>query len=101
MTDTSCTQTCSLDQNALEARKELYRRLLMPRLLRSERTANELQLVFAANETTRAEIEAFIGLERQCCGFLTFDVVDDPSNVELVLSIAGDNDALRLFEPAR
>ena len=68
---------CSLGDEALRERRALFRKLLLSQVTNVERTDSGLRLTFAEGETVRENIETFVDLERQCCGFLSFTVLAD------------------------
>lgn len=82
---------CALSDQAFRERRAMVRQTLLPHRTDSERTATGLELTFADTAALRAELQTFIALERQCCGFLTF-VLSPPGN-RLVLSIVGPPEA--------
>jgi hypothetical protein len=67
------------------------REALHPHLLRSKRTAPGLTLIFPDTDALRAQLEAFVDLERQCCGFLTFTISSE--HEAMMLSIEGPAEA--------
>ena len=94
------TLACSLNDAAYRKRRALMRKTLLPHITSSKRTANGLNLTFADTAGVRGELEAFIRLERQCCGFLTFTVTPKPdvATEPLVLVIAGPREAAETIE---
>ena len=82
---------CSLNSAEFRKRRRLMRAALRPHLLRSKHTASGLTLTFPDNEPLRAQLETFVSLERQCCGFLTFTISSDQEAV--ILSVEGPPEA--------
>ena len=92
---------CSLNDDAFRRRREMARRLLGPHLVGTEKLASGIRLSFSETLGLRAQIERFVSLERQCCGFLTFTI--GPPSPELTLTIEGPPEAretLALFVAA-
>lgn len=87
---------CSLNGAEFRQRRRLVREALHPHLLRSKRTASRLTLIFPDNEPLRAQLETFVSLERQCCGFLTFTISSEQEAV--MLSIEGPPEAEATIE---
>jgi hypothetical protein len=53
-----------------------------------ERSVHSLSLHFAAGAATRAELARLVVAERQCCGFVDWELED--LGDELVVTISGD-----------
>lgn len=82
---------CSLNDEEFRRRRALARETLLPHLIGTERLTGGLALTFPDTAALRSRVETFVGLERQCCGFLTFTV--SQSAERLVLTIEGPPDA--------
>lgn len=82
---------CSLSGAEFRQRRAFLRETLLPHLLLSKRTASGLTLAFPNTDACCAQLETFVSLERQCCGFLTFTISweEDP----LTLRIEGPPEA--------
>ncbi len=87
---------CSLTDAESRARRSLVRETLFPHITTAEKTATGLKLTFPNSALVRSNVEEFVGLERQCCGFLTFDIL--PSEQGLVLTIEGPAEAEATME---
>jgi hypothetical protein len=73
---------CTLTPDAMTERIDWLGRL---GLIGGERSGRRLELSFAAS--ARADVEAWMRAERECCAFLSFDLRQtDP---ELLLTVAG------------
>lgn len=83
--DTGRVVACSLNDEEFKARRALARDTLLRKVVASNRTADGLTISFQEGDALRDNLEQFIALERQCCGFLDFSVSEPPSN-ELVIS---------------
>ena len=94
------TLACSLNDADFHERRSQMREALLPHVISSKRTANGLRLTFANSETLRGELQAFVRLERQCCGFLTFTLTPQPgvATEPLVLLIEGPPEASATIE---
>ena len=92
---------CSLTDQALRDRRALARQRLQPAVMSADRAASVLTVTFAASPGLRTEVEAFLALEQQCCGFLDFALEEDPDRDHLRLAVRGPEGAehvLRLME---
>lgn len=78
---------CSLDRG--EARERWQQWQSLARTVGSvERLVDSLTLHFAATTDTRSELARLVVAERQCCGFVDWQLED--LGDELVLAISGD-----------
>ncbi len=75
--DDGAAVACSLSDQELRNRRALARRTVMPRLKSWKRIQGGLVLTFAGDENLRSDLETFVRLERQCCGFLEFLISAD------------------------
>lgn len=91
---------CTLNDAELSERRALARRTLLPQIIISQRISNGLTLTFTNSEANRENVETFVRLERECCGFLTFTLTPDtgPANESLVLTIQGPPEAAATME---
>ena len=89
MTDTTGEFACSLTDREFRERRGMFRERLLPKAVSTSRTGDCLRLVFPNESAIRSEIDAFIDLERQCCGFLTFALSEGPEQNSTVLTISG------------
>lgn len=87
---------CSLNSAEFRKRRRLMCEALRPHLLCSKRSASGLTLAFAVTEPLRAQLETFVSLERQCCGFLTFTISSERE--AMMLSIEGPPEAEATIE---
>jgi len=78
---------CTLTNEEYKKRRTSIRQDLWPHLINASLQNLELVLEFTNNESMRQQVEHFIWLERQCCGFLTFNI--SPQGKPLILSIIG------------
>ena len=93
MTDTTTKMACSLDTEALTNRRAFFRERIMPKALARTRTDDGLQIVFENDPAVRDELRLFIALERQCCGFLDFELSEDLEKSRLLLVVLGPLEA--------
>lgn len=96
MSEQAADVACSLNGAEFRKRRRMMRESLRPHLLRSKRTATGLTLMFPDTESLRTQLAAFVGLERQCCGFLTFTISSEHEAV--LLSIEGPPEAEATIE---
>ena len=95
------TLACLLTDAQMTARRILARDALLAHV--AECRLNDLELIveFADAQEIRSEVERFIELEKQCCGFLSFAV--SPPGGRLTVRIegpAGSQPVLRLLADA-
>ena len=76
---------CTLMEEELRLRRQFLRRTLKPCIESVETEALGLTIAFS-KETTRSTIEEFVAFERQCCAFLTFNIVPDHHGTKLKIS---------------
>ncbi|MCZ6643721.1 MAG: hypothetical protein O7C67_18205 [Gammaproteobacteria bacterium] len=103
MTDTTTESACSLDAEAMNERWVLFQERLLGHALRTTRIDGGLRVTFPNDPALLAELRALIALERQCCGFLDFQLTKDIDDSRSLLSITGPREAqavLRQLESA-
>ncbi len=76
---------CSLNEQELRDRRKFVRESLIPKIKRSQTMESGLRLVFENAETLRSDVELFVELESQCCGFLNFDIKATDEGLELMI----------------
>ena len=86
-TNDSIELACSLTDTELRERRAMMRKALLPHVVDCRLRGLELAMVFSNVEALRSEVEQFVDLERQCCGFLTFTI--SPPGEKLTLNIEG------------
>ncbi len=86
-TNDSIELACSLTETELRERRAMMRKALLPHVVDCRLSGLELAMVFSNVEALRSEVEQFVDLERQCCGFLTFTI--SPPGENLTLNIEG------------
>ena len=98
--DKSAAIACSLSDSEFRERRALARTTLLQHIERTQRISNGLRLEFANSDQLHKDIEKFVSLERQCCGFLTFTIERnvDPTVKPIVLTIEGPSDAVATIE---
>lgn len=81
--------TCKLSSVELQHYKIEVIALLKDNILKKEELSNGYQCTFTGSDKTLDQVITFIKAERQCCNFLTFNIVieDDQSNI--ILNITG------------
>ncbi|MGI9294531.1 MAG: hypothetical protein ACR2PS_11170, partial [Pseudomonadales bacterium] len=58
----------------------------------------EVSLRFTNSAVTKASLEEFVDLERQCCGFLSFDISETREHLTLRINGPdGSEDVLQMF----
>jgi len=88
---------CSLEDNQARQRWLDWRALIADRLS-DERTPLELRLRFKAEEAVRTELNRLVAAERDCCGFVAWDLSD--LDGELVLSVTGEPTGVAAIDEA-
>ena len=76
---------CSLSEEEYRERRRFVRESLIPKIQQSRKTESGLQLIFENTETLKSDVELFVELESQCCGFLTFEVTPKGDALELMI----------------
>jgi hypothetical protein len=89
---------CTLSSAQLPERLAWIRQVTAQSLKTHRLVGTTLHLTYA--HEARAELERIVAGERQCCGFLRFDLQDKPGAVELTIHTPGDAgaDARWLFD---
>lgn len=88
---------CSLDGGEARRRWLDWGALLAGRLS-DERSDIELRVRFQADEAMRTELNRLVTAERECCGFVTWDI--DVVGDEIVLRVAGETSAVDAIDEA-
>ena len=103
MTEDAQELACSLDAAALQDRRSLFQERLLSHALSTARIDRGLIVTFPNDADLVTEIRTIIDLERQCCGFLEFDLKEDIESSRVLLTITGPVNArsvLARFESA-
>jgi len=79
---------CTLNPSQLEERKKVLQKL-QPLILEKTEIEKGYLFRFDGNNETMDQIVAIIKLERQCCPFLTFDLIVEKEANPLYLKITG------------
>ena len=82
---------CSLNDEEFAARRAMVRERLAPHIIDIERTDTGVSIAFSPETVKRSDVETFAALERQCCGFLDFEL--SPPDEKLTLTVTGPPDA--------
>ncbi|MGQ0848548.1 MAG: hypothetical protein ACT4OP_05430 [Actinomycetota bacterium] len=86
--DASIPIACSLETDAARRRWRDWK-ALAGQLRAVERSDQHLTIRYGADHPLRAKLERLVEAERQCCGFVAWDL--DDRGDEMVLTIRGDN----------
>lgn len=84
---------CSLSDKEFRGRLAMVRERLLPNAQDMHAIRNGLRIIFSASDEMRARLEELVALERECCGFLTFDLAAGPDGKTLVLTATGSDEA--------
>ena len=76
---------CSLNEEEYRDRRKFVQESLIPRILQTRKLASGLQLIFANTESLRSDVELFVELESQCCGFLNFEIASRSEGLVLTM----------------
>ena len=77
--------TCSLSSKELEHRRTMMRETLIPHVVSIDTLEEGLRLVFHRTPEMQEQVETMVGLERQCCGFLIFDITTGSKDISLTI----------------
>ncbi|QJB69037.1 hypothetical protein [Parasphingorhabdus halotolerans] len=91
--DKNAAVSCSLNDEEFRDRRALARRTLIPKIESCDRTGDILLFTFYQSSDLRQTIEDFVTLEQQCCGFLTFKIIDVDDGQPTALKISGPPEA--------
>jgi hypothetical protein len=87
---------CTLTGPELAERRTTILNALRAATLRTHRLPNGYTYDFHINTEMSAQLERLIALERQCCQFLTFNIVETPSTIRL--EVTGSPEAVAVIE---
>ena len=76
-------EVCTLSEEELRERSQLFRTQLMQHVRKQERLANGMAFEFDASAERRAQLEELIALERQCCGPMKFELSESEAGLRL------------------
>ena len=97
-TDANALLSCALNEEEFHERRISGRRELIPLLEDITQRKDSLVLRFQASKLARQKVEHFVELERQCCGFLTFEI---GHGADLALTISGPPEAVATLHMIR
>jgi hypothetical protein len=83
---------CTLSSEDLACRQELIRELFQKTVERRE-LDDGFEFVFPSSEAILAELVDFVGFERKCCRFLSFELVLDLGDGPIHLRLRGPDGA--------
>ena len=98
--DEGAALACSLNDADFRERRALARKTLLPKIVSSKRIGNGVTLTFTRTDRLLIELDTFVDLERQCCGFLNFAIAPDVTAPDklIELSIMGPPEAAKTIE---
>ncbi len=92
---------CTLNDRDFNEREQYVRKALLPYVVNIEVTDAKasrttdlplgVKLIFSESSELRNQVESFVAMESQCCGFLTFTIT--PPEEGLMLMIEGSLEA--------
>lgn len=74
---------CSLTDEEFRERRAFFRNSILSEVLNTSRTDSGIRMIFPGTKEVLAEVEMFVDLERQCCGFLTFEIETEGEGLAL------------------
>jgi len=77
--------TCTLGPDRGEEQLRRWRALDGGHLLHRSRQPDELVVRYRADEVSRRELTELIDVEQECCGFVTWTVIDTDDELALVV----------------
>lgn len=87
------TFACRLTDSELRERRSAVLREAGRAVLETRELANGFAYRFPAEDVWLSELARLIGLERQCCPFLTFQLTAEPENGPIWLEVTGPPEA--------
>ncbi len=87
---------CTLTDEEFRERRTFVRSSIKGHVISVERIADRVIARFPETADIRQTVDAFVALERRCCGFLQFHVA--PPAEHLVLTITGPKDAEKALD---
>lgn len=85
---------CTLQGQALGDRRQYIRQRIAPHVVNIGRNDNSLSIQFSEH-VGREDLEKLVEMERQCCGFLSFQLIFDGTPE---LTIAGEREHLDVLD---
>jgi len=86
---------CTLTEGEQKTRRQFVREKLKPHMQLLKQSSRELRITFSTT-INRSDVEEFVELESQCCGFLDFEI--GTTERAVTLEIAGPVGAERVLE---
>jgi len=87
---------CTLTGPQLAERRNTIRNTLRKATVRTHRLVNGYAYDFQFTGELPAQLERLVALERQCCQFLTFNIVETPNTIRL--EVTGSPEAVAVIE---
>jgi hypothetical protein len=81
---------CSLPPDRLADRRERWKALAERSFLERALLPTGVRLSFSADEGTEADLRELVELERECCGFASFQVTSSRGLLTLDVTAEGD-----------
>lgn len=88
---------CSLSEKQLTKRRNQIARLFKQGVQETRELPDGFAFRFAPDDALTVRLFEFVQAERQCCGFLTFELTLEPKPGSVWLRLRGDSDAKRLI----
>ena len=92
---------CTLTPLEVKQRRAEMRKKLLPSVISYHLEKLSLELTFSDEKSIRDELEQFVSLEQQCCGFLDFTISSSDSKLTLnIQGPSGSESTLMVFADA-
>ena len=88
---------CSLSEKELSRRRNQIARLFEQEVRETRELPDGFAFRFASDDALTVRLFKFVQAERQCCGFLTFELTLEPKPSPVWLRLRGDSDAKRFI----
>lgn len=77
---------CTLNDTEFRERRALARQIILPKVLTYARVTDGLAIQFANTAQTLKDVKEFIVLEQGCCGFLNFELAENATPLNLLIT---------------
>ncbi len=90
---------CTLNSRAFQERRAAARQAALSKVIAVKREPSSVTITFKTDKILQHDLENFVSLERECCGFLEFKIIPATYNkVSTELQIKGPPEAGRTLD---